>query len=546
MNVSTTKARRLLKALGYEDADSYDIEKLTTFLNDLPARAESRKPLKAGTKEWNTFDSILKALPGGEEIQVKEYGGPAKVLMGSSKSAGEVYAKALREREGRAGLPGTHTDNQKPLCLPRSAAELLFKEMGFENADAWDDEKLTDRVKDVSNILEKGTGKEPESKEARKTLKEIQAALKEGRAVVLAPGSGKLPEDVEEAHRQRLTEEAGKAPRTITFRGRTFTILFPDLLPPLTDKEFQRLKKSIEEKRGVLVAVVIDEHDGVIDGQNRLQIAHDLYLPEEAVPFDPRPGLTLEQKRELALDLNEHRRHLTLAQQKELREKRILLVAKMAQEGKSTRDIAKETNVSQTQVQQDLKKATEQGCSVDPKGGKIKGKDNREYAAEKVKGKGKKKSEKSDAAQRAQERIRQEEGSAGLKTLFRPGEHRIPAQEVPERLKSEEDPVPQDGTTPAAGEDNGFVLPPDHSKHLAAIRELGHYVYNHFTSRDDFLKDPDLDLKFLAGLEGNDWLDVQLALENLAILSRRLEDCFNTRERRRHRREQKAAKGGNN
>ena len=50
-----------------------------------------------------------------------------------------------------------------------------------------------------------------------------------------------------------------------------FTILFPDLLRPLTERELIDLRKSIR-RRGVAVPIIVDEEDGgVIDGGNRLR-----------------------------------------------------------------------------------------------------------------------------------------------------------------------------------------------------------------------------------------------------------------------------------
>src|ERR1700730_4259722 len=96
----------------------------------------------------------------------------------------------------------------------------------------------------------------------------------------------------------------------ITIGDRTFTILFSDLLRPLQDSERQALENSIR-KQGVIVPVVVDEHDGIIDGGNRAQIAGEGGLAN--VPVDVRRDLTHEQKLELALALNDARRQLTPA-----------------------------------------------------------------------------------------------------------------------------------------------------------------------------------------------------------------------------------------
>jgi hypothetical protein len=171
---------------------------------------------------------------------------------------------------------------------------------------------------------------------------------------------------------------------TITHRGRTFTVLFPDLLRPLHGEERERLRASIRTD-GVQVGVIVDEHDGVIDGRNRLTEAA---LLNADVPIVVRAGLTEEQKLRLALDLNDARRHLTPGDRKqaqaraeELRKERVARVAEAKRQGKSTRTIAEEEGVSQTQVQADLKAATEQGCSVESDSGKVQGKDGKERPA---------------------------------------------------------------------------------------------------------------------------------------------------------------------
>src|SRR5262245_43243027 len=96
--------------------------------------------------------------------------------------------------------------------------------------------------------------------------------------------------------------------KTITLGTTTYTCPFSDLLRPLTDRERADLRADIE-LRGVVVPVVVDEQLAVLDGHNRLEIAAELGLAE--VPIDIHPGLTDEEKRDLAMSLNLKRRHLT-------------------------------------------------------------------------------------------------------------------------------------------------------------------------------------------------------------------------------------------
>jgi ParB-like chromosome segregation protein Spo0J len=95
---------------------------------------------------------------------------------------------------------------------------------------------------------------------------------------------------------------------TIRFNGKDYTVLYPKLLPQLSPEERAGLEDDIG-KHGVVVPVVVDEDNGIIDGINRLEIAAKLGLDD--VPLDMRKGLTAEEKKDLAVSLNEHRRHLT-------------------------------------------------------------------------------------------------------------------------------------------------------------------------------------------------------------------------------------------
>src|SRR5262249_3780424 len=89
-----------------------------------------------------------------------------------------------------------------------------------------------------------------------------------------------------------------------------FTVLFPDLVPPPDNEDLQALRSSTAEY-GIDVAVVLDEHDGVIDGACRLRSAAELGLPLSAIHLDVRGCLTLDAKRALAVRLNSVRRHLS-------------------------------------------------------------------------------------------------------------------------------------------------------------------------------------------------------------------------------------------
>jgi hypothetical protein len=65
-------------------------------------------------------------------------------------------------------------------------------------------------------------------------------------------------------------------PSEIVVGGRAFHVLFPDLLRPLTPDERARLRAAIA-LRGVLVAVIVDEQDGIIVGLSLAGKAAEAY-----------------------------------------------------------------------------------------------------------------------------------------------------------------------------------------------------------------------------------------------------------------------------
>jgi hypothetical protein len=163
--------------------------------------------------------------------------------------------------------------------------------------------------------------------------------------------------------------------RQIKLGRKTFTVLFPDLLRPLTPDERAGLEAGIRDL-GFCDPVTVDEDDGVIDGANRLEIAAKLGLT--AVPTEVHRGLTAQKKRALAESLNVNRRQLSPEDRERMRAERIEQVAEDKRQGKSTRQIAEDRGISQTQVRLDLKEAGEQSCSPDSK---VTGRDGKTYPA---------------------------------------------------------------------------------------------------------------------------------------------------------------------
>jgi|SRR5579864_2024626 len=113
----------------------------------------------------------------------------------------------------------------------------------------------------------------------------------------------------------RKPPPAKKSLKVITINGKKYKCPFRDVVPPLSPAEREALKKGIL-KNGVQIPIVVDENENVIDGAHRAEFAEELGLTE--IPVSVRTGLSEEQKRLLAVDLNLHRRHLTTKQKRQI------------------------------------------------------------------------------------------------------------------------------------------------------------------------------------------------------------------------------------
>jgi ParB/Sulfiredoxin domain len=173
-------------------------------------------------------------------------------------------------------------------------------------------------------------------------------------------------------------EAAASAPKAVTVGQRTFTLPFADLLPELSERELTDLREDIR-CNGVVVPIIVDEHDGVIDGVHRLILAAEVGLTD--VPVVVRAGLTHARKTALAISINADRRQLGPETIKRLKAERVGRVVAARREGMSYRKIAEQEGVSEKQVREDLKKATAEGYAVDPRGGQVKCKDGRTRSA---------------------------------------------------------------------------------------------------------------------------------------------------------------------
>jgi hypothetical protein len=86
------------------------------------------------------------------------------------------------------------------------------------------------------------------------------------------------------------------------------------LLPPLSDAEYQELRESIRQ-HGVGVPSIWDEAGNLVDGANRERACEELGI---ACPREIREFASEAEKLEMAISLNVARRHMTRAQKREL------------------------------------------------------------------------------------------------------------------------------------------------------------------------------------------------------------------------------------
>jgi len=135
-----------------------------------------------------------------------------------------------------------------------------------------------------------------------------------------------------------------KSKKQIVVGGVEFTPLFENLVPKITDEEYQRLKEDIESN-GVLVPIALDESSGVIDGLNRLRAVSE--LEHKSVPFHIHANLGKKEKRELAIKLNSLRRNWS-------KEERLDLAVALRKDKYSFRRIGDILNLSHETVRRHL------------------------------------------------------------------------------------------------------------------------------------------------------------------------------------------------
>jgi len=131
-----------------------------------------------------------------------------------------------------------------------------------------------------------------------------------------------------------------------------------ELLPPLTEEEFEALKADIAE-RGVQVPIEYDEDGNILDGHHRVRACQELGIKDW--PRIVRVGLSEEEKIEHILSLNLNRRHLTKEEKKKI-------AKELRRRGWSYRRIAKVLGCAESTIRAWLKdmedEPTAQTCAV--------------------------------------------------------------------------------------------------------------------------------------------------------------------------------------
>jgi ParB-like chromosome segregation protein Spo0J len=118
-------------------------------------------------------------------------------------------------------------------------------------------------------------------------------------------------------------------------------------LPSLSLEEYEALKESIREN-GVIEPVIVDESGAIIDGHHRVKACEELGIE---CPTLSMKGIPEEQKQNLSVMLNTHRRHLTKLQ-------KIEMAIDLCEQGWTQKRVASALGVAQQTVSAWLKDIT--------------------------------------------------------------------------------------------------------------------------------------------------------------------------------------------
>lgn len=170
--------------------------------------------------------------------------------------------------------------------------------------------------------------------------------------------------------------------RAVQINGVSHAIPFADILRPLTDAEYRRLRESVIN-HGIRYPVVTFTSDdwgpSIVDGANRADLAIELEL-RSRVPVIDLGRISEQVARDLAYSLNLDRRHITPAEMVLAAEARRGRAASRRADGDSLRTIAATEGVSLVQVQRDLAAAGVPGGTPET-ASRVHGQDGKVYPA---------------------------------------------------------------------------------------------------------------------------------------------------------------------
>lgn len=212
-----------------------------------------------------------------------------------------------------------------------------------------------------------------EKNKSNRAGKPVKSEKANAKASTLEPSTRKKPKRKPHAHATKAGTPPAGTPRTpntgkrectpaavvraVTVGGREYRLPHADLLPPLTAEERDELRRSIRAAGRVLVPILVTEDDAVLDGHHRLAIADELGL--SGVPAETVAGLSDEQRRARAMELNLARRHLTREQRRRIIEEELRRDAT-----RSDRSVSARVGVSHATVAAARKKLESSGQIV--------------------------------------------------------------------------------------------------------------------------------------------------------------------------------------